>query len=147
MTRLVAALVLAWAPSLGAQSRAARLTERAVETRDIVYFLQQPETHAFDLYHDYTETRVGVGTYLNVVRAGSRVSNPSALILDTGAQLETRTLRGAAISAAGLDIGEPVRPETEVVVALAGRGSGAGRGSRKPSAHHNRGGSFKRTIR
>ncbi len=116
MTRLVAALVLAWAPSLGAQSRAARLTERAVETRDIVYFLQQPETHAFDLYHDYTETRVGVGTYLNVVRAGSRVSNPSALILDTGAQLETRTLRGAAISAAGLDIGEPVRPETEVVV-------------------------------
>src|SRR5580658_9063884 len=31
-----------------------RLAERAHEDRDIVYFLQQPETHAFTLYHDYT---------------------------------------------------------------------------------------------
>ncbi len=116
MTRLVVVLALAGVGTLGAQSRAARLTERATETRDIVYFLQQPETHAFDLYHDYTETRVGVGQYLNVVRPGSRVSNPSAVILDTGVPLETRTLRGAAITGAGLDIGEPVRGETEVVV-------------------------------
>ena len=36
-----------------------RLTERAHQDRDIVYFLQQPETHAFDLYHDYTESRRG----------------------------------------------------------------------------------------
>ncbi|MSR02914.1 MAG: hypothetical protein EXR94_09305 [Gemmatimonadetes bacterium] len=116
MTKLVAVLTVVWMGSLGAQPRAARLTERATETRDIVYFLQQPETHAFDLYHDYTETRVGVDKYLNVVRAGSGVSNPSAVILDTGTPLDTRTLRGAAITAAGLDIGEPVRPTTEVVV-------------------------------
>jgi hypothetical protein len=93
-----------------------RVTERAAETREIVYFLQPPETHAFDLYHDYTETRPGVGRYLNVVRAGSRVSNPSAVLLDTGETLPVRTLRGDAITAERIDIGEPVRPESEVVV-------------------------------
>ncbi len=102
--------------SRGSAALAERLTERAAQTREIVYFLQQPETHSFDLYHDYTETHAGVDKYLNVVRAGSRVSNPSALMLDTGARLETKTLKGAAISGAGLDIGEPVLPETEVVM-------------------------------
>lgn len=95
---------------------ARRLQERARQSREIVYFLQQPETHAFDLYHDYTETREGVDKYLNVVRAGSTVSNPSAVILDTGEKLETRFLKGEAITRAGLDIGETVKPETEVVV-------------------------------
>ena len=61
-----------------------RLDERAHQTREIVYYLQQPETHAFDLYHDYTETRPGVDRYLNVVRAGSTVSKPRAVLLDTG---------------------------------------------------------------
>ena len=103
-------------PAQSAPSRASRLAERARQDREIVYFLQQPETHAFDLYHDYTETRPTVDTYLNVVRAGSTVSRPSARVLDTGADLETRILKGNAITAAGLDIGEPVRPETEVVV-------------------------------
>jgi hypothetical protein len=93
-----------------------RLGERATQTRDIVYFLQQPETHAFDLYHDYTETRAGVDKYLNVVRTGSTVSNTSAIDLDTGAKLETRTLKGDAITAAKLDIGEPVTAQSEVVV-------------------------------
>jgi hypothetical protein len=107
---------LAAQSSPGRDSLATRLTERASETREIVYFLQPPETHAFDLYHDYTETKPGVGQYLNVVRAGSRVSQPSALNLDTGAPLETTTLKGSAITDARLEIGEPVRPETEVVV-------------------------------
>lgn len=81
-----------------------------------MYFLKEPETHAFSLYHDYTETREGVDKYLNVVRRGSAVSNPSARILDTGEALKTETLEGDAIARAGLDIGEPVRPDTEVVV-------------------------------
>lgn len=97
-------------------SLAGRLTERAAETREIVYFLQQPETHAFDLYHDYTETRPTANQYLNVVRAGSRVSNPSAVVLDTGAPLATRILKGAEVTRAGLTIEEPLTPETEVVV-------------------------------
>jgi len=98
------------------QSRAARVTERAVQTRDIVYFLRQPETHAFDLYHDYTETREGANRYLNVVRAGSTVSNPKAYILDTGEPLTTQFLKGAEITRAAIDIGEEVKPETELVV-------------------------------
>ncbi len=99
-----------------ATRRDSRLSERARQDREIVYFLQQPETHAFDLYHDYTEFRPGVDKYLNVVRAGSRVSNPSAYVLDTGEPLTTRTLKGDAITRAAIDIGSPVTPETEVVV-------------------------------
>ena len=111
------AMTLLLAPRASAQqSRAARLTERAIQTRDIVYFLRQPETHAFDLYHDYTETREGANQYLNVVRAGSTVSNPKAYILDTGEQLTTRFLKGAEITRAAIDIGEEVKPETELVV-------------------------------
>jgi hypothetical protein len=91
------------------------VTERAFENREIVYFLKQPETHAFSLYHDYTETRPGVATYLNVVRAGSTVSDPSAIVLDTGEKLTIETLTGDAIARAGLDVGN-VTPETEVVV-------------------------------
>lgn len=71
-----------------------RLTERAHQTREIVYFLQQPETHSFDLYHDYTETRPGIDRYLNVVRAGSTVSKPRAVRLDTGEELRFDVQRG-----------------------------------------------------
>jgi hypothetical protein len=70
-----------------------RLDERAHQSREIVYYLQQPETHAFDLYHDYTETRPGVDRYLNVVRAGSTVSKPRAVLLDTGAELRFEVQR------------------------------------------------------
>ena len=94
----------------------ARLGERAVQSREVVYFLQQPETHAFDLYHDYTEARAGTAHYVNVVRAGSRVSNPSARNLDTGEPLRHEVLKGAAITSAKLDIGEPVTSATEIVV-------------------------------
>jgi hypothetical protein len=97
-------------------SRSSRLSERAHQDREIVYFLQQPETHAFDLYHDYTEARVGVDKYINVVRTGSTVSRPSARILDTGESLPFEIFKGAQITAAKLDIGEAVRPETEIVV-------------------------------
>lgn len=96
-------------------SLANRLDERAHQDREIVYFLQQPETHAFDLYHDYTESRPGTSTYLNVVRAGSTVSNPSALNLDTGEPLKHEVLKGDAITAARLDVAG-VTPQTEVVV-------------------------------
>jgi hypothetical protein len=98
------------------QRRAARLAERAHGDREIVYFLQQPETHAFDLYHDYTESRPGTDKYLNVVRGGSTVSRPSARVLDTGESLRTEILKGAAITRAGIDIGQTIDTATEVVV-------------------------------
>jgi hypothetical protein len=81
-----------------------------------VYFLKEPSTHAFSLYHDYTESREGIDRYLNIVRRGSAVSDPSARILDTGEPLKVETLKGEAIGKAGLDIGETVRPDSEVVV-------------------------------
>jgi hypothetical protein len=99
----------------GQSSVAARLDERAHQNREIVYFLQPPETHAFDLFHDYTESRPGTSSYLNVVRAGSTVSNPRGRNLDTGEPLVTETVSGAAITRAGLDV-KDVTSATEVVV-------------------------------
>jgi hypothetical protein len=99
-----------------APSLRARLSERAFQDREIVYFLQQPDTHAFSLYHDYTESREGTDKYLNVVRPGSTVSKPSARILDTGESLKVDTLKGEAITAEKIDIGEPVTASSEVVV-------------------------------
>jgi hypothetical protein len=96
----------------------AKVDERARQTRDIVYFLKPPETHAFALYHDYTEDRPGVGQYVNVVRTGSEVSDPSARDLDTGAAISARILKGAEIAAAG--VSDPdlrdVGPQTEIVL-------------------------------
>jgi hypothetical protein len=93
-----------------------RLDERAHQDRDIVYFLKQPETHAFSLYHDYTESRPGVNGYANVVRQGSVASHPAAMILDTGQQLEAREMSGAQLSASGINVGEAVAPQAQVVV-------------------------------
>jgi len=91
-------------------------TERAFQDREIVYFLQQPETHSFRLYHDYTETRQGVDRYLNIVRQGSKASDPSASNLDTGAELAVEQLKGSAISDRGIELGQQITAETEVVV-------------------------------
>ena len=93
-----------------------RVSERAFQDREIVYFLKEPMTHSFSLYHDYTETREGTDKYLNVVRAGSTVSDPSAKNLDTGEALKVETLKGDAITKAGIDIGETVTANSEVVV-------------------------------
>ena len=99
----------------GRSSVASRLDERAHQNREIVYYLRQPETGAFDLYHDYTESRPGTSTYLNVVRSGSTVSAPRAVNLDTGEPLAWETLKGDAITRAKLDV-KDVTPLTEVVV-------------------------------
>ena len=102
-------------PTQGSTERA-RLAERARLDRDIVYFLQEPSTNSFSLYHDYTESRPGTDKYINVVRTGSRSSNPSAYILDTGEVLKHETLKGAEITAKQIQIGEAVSPDTEIVV-------------------------------
>ena len=111
-----AATAAAAAPAREVAMNRIRVSERAFQDREIVYFLKDPTTHAFSLYHDYTETREGTDKYLNVVRAGSTVSNPSAKNLDTGEALKVETLKGEAITRAGIDIGEPVAANSEVVV-------------------------------
>jgi hypothetical protein len=85
---------VSWEAPFAGETEKERLSERAHQDRDIVYFLKEPESHAFQLYHDYTETRPGMDKYLNVVRAGSTVSEPSAYVLDTGEKLETQILSG-----------------------------------------------------
>jgi hypothetical protein len=105
-----------WESPFQGETERARLSERAHQDRDIVYFLQQPETHAFSLYHDYTESHEGADKYLNVVREGSTVSDPSAYILDTGEKLTTKMMTGADLAAAKIDAGEPLAPATQVVL-------------------------------
>ena len=103
------------AAAAGASSMTARLGERAYQNREIVYFLQQPETHAFDLYHDYTETRQGVSTYVNIVRAGSAVSKPSARNLDTGDTVPWQIVKGNAVAQASPGASD-ISANTEAVV-------------------------------
>jgi hypothetical protein len=109
-----------WAGSSDApSSQAEKLQERAHQNRDIVYFLQPPETHAFALYHDYTESRPGTARYVNVVRDGSHVSTPSGRNLDTGAPLRIQVIRGADIEKAGFDKDDrpaKITADSEVVV-------------------------------
>ena len=81
-----------------------------------MYFLKEPETHAFSLYHDYTETREGVDKYVNVVRAGSTVSEPSAKVLDTGEVLKTEITSGRELAQRKVQLDEPVDADTKVVV-------------------------------
>ena len=105
-----------WEAPFEGETEKERLAERAHQDREIVYFLQQPETHAFSLYHDYTESRAGMDKYFNVVRSGSKVSEPSAYILDTGEKLETKLMSGAELAAARVAVGEPVDAAAQVVV-------------------------------
>jgi hypothetical protein len=93
-----------------------RVSERAFQDREIVYFLKEPETHAFSLYHDYTETREGVDKYVNVVRAGSTVSEPSAKVLDTGEVLKTEIMTGRELAQRKVQLDEQVDADTTVVV-------------------------------
>jgi hypothetical protein len=105
-----------WESPFIGETEQERLAERAHQDRVIVYFLQQPETHAFSLYHDYTESRAGVSGYANVVRDGSVASHPAASVLDTGEQLKTLEMSGAELAASKINVGEPVAPTARVVV-------------------------------
>lgn len=92
-----------------------QFNERAFQDRDIVYFLQQPESHSFLLYHDYTESRPGIDRYLNIVRKGSKAKDPSAIILDTGESLKVESLKGTEITQRGITLSSPITPESEVI--------------------------------
>jgi hypothetical protein len=107
---------VSWEAPFSGETEKARLSERAHQDRDIVYFLKEPESHAFRLYHDYTESRPGVDKYVNVVRVGSTVSDPSAYVLDTGEKLETEIMTGEQLALAKIDAGETVSSTGQVVV-------------------------------
>jgi hypothetical protein len=105
-----------WESPFAGPTEEERLAERAHQDRDIVYFLQQPETHAFSLYHDYTETKAGISGYANIVREGSVASHPAANILDTGEILKTLEMTGAELAASKINVGETAPATARVVV-------------------------------
>jgi hypothetical protein len=90
-------------------------TERAYQDREIIYELQAPETHAFRITHDYTVRNAGEKYYFNVVRAGSHVTNPESIDLDTGESLKWETIDGKTARERKLAVGE-VKDDTEIVV-------------------------------
>lgn len=101
-------------------SSSQQIDERAHQDLAIVYSLRDPETHSFDLYHDLTEDRPGMDHHINVVRTGSKASNPAARILDTGEELKPQPIHGAAaIQAAHLDptqLPGDLGPESDIIV-------------------------------
>ena len=100
-------------------------TERAYQDREILYELQAPETHAFRITHDYTVRNLGEKYYFNVVRAGSHVTNPESIDLDTGASLKWETIDGKTARERKLAVGE-VKDDTEIVVTYLANALAAG---------------------
>src|SRR5881392_3082117 len=97
------------------------LNERAYQDREILYELQAPETHAFRITHDYTVRKVGEKYYFNVVRAGSHVTNPESIDLDTGEKLKWEIISGKQARERKLPITEQLADDTEVVVTYLAR--------------------------
>lgn len=92
------------------------LTERAYQDREILYELQAPDTHAFRITHDYTVRKVGEKYYFNVVRAGSHVTNPESLDLDSGDKLKCETITGKQAIERKLPITDTIKDDSEIVV-------------------------------
>ncbi len=102
------------------------LTERAYQDREILYELQSPDSHSFRITHDYTVRKTGEKYYFNVVRAGSHVTDPESIDLDTGEKLKWEIINGKQATERKLPIGEPVKDDTEIVVTYLARPLSAG---------------------
>ena len=109
-----------------AQTQNPSISERAYQDREILYELQSPESHAFRIAHDYTVRKVGEQYYFNVVRAGSHVSDPESIDLDTGKNLKWEIISGKQATERKLPIGETVKDDTEIVVTHLARPLAAG---------------------
>jgi hypothetical protein len=114
-----AAVVSQFAGTTAAQQDAP-LAERAYQDREILYELQDPQSHAFRITHDYTERKEGASHYFNLVRAGSHVSDPESIDLDTGENLKYETLSGKQVKERKLPLTE-VKDDAEVVVTYLAR--------------------------
>ena len=91
------------------------VTERAYQDREILYELLAPETHAFRITHDYTARKAGEQYYFNVVRAGSHVTDPESIDLDSGAKLKWEVLTGKQVRERKLPLSN-VEDDSEVVI-------------------------------
>jgi hypothetical protein len=91
------------------------VTERASQDREILYEMLAPETHAFRITHDYTARKAGEQYYFNVVRAGSHVTDPESIDLDSGARLKWEVLTGKQVKERKLPLSN-VEDDSEVVI-------------------------------
>jgi hypothetical protein len=96
------------------------LSERAYQDREIIYELQSPGSHAFRITHDYTARKPGEQYYFNVVRAGSHVSDPESIDLDTGENLKFETISGKQARERKLPV-EDIKDDSEIVVTYLAR--------------------------
>ena len=104
-------------------------TERAHQDREILYELLDPETNAFRITHDFTETRAGRAHYFNVVRAGSHVSEPGSIDLDSGNPLKYEVMTGKQAKARKIPLDEG-NDDSEVVVTFFDKPLAAGNSMR-----------------
>jgi len=102
------------------------LSERAYQDREILYELQGPESHAFRITHDYTVRKPGEKYYFNVVRAGSHVTNPESIDLDTVEKLKFEIISGKQAKDRKLPITDQFTDESEIVVTYLARELAAG---------------------
>jgi hypothetical protein len=100
--------------------------ERAYQDREILYELLEPESHAFRISHDYTVRKVGEQYYFNVVRAGSHVSGPDSLDLDSGEKLKWEVINGKQAVERKLPITDQIKDDSEIVVTHLARPLAAG---------------------
>jgi hypothetical protein len=120
---IIASLVFLHSGHATGQSQ--NITERGYQDREILYELQPPETHAFRITHDYTVRNVGEKYYFNVVRAGSHVTDPESIDLDSGESLKWEVIDGKKAKDRKLAVGE-VKDDTEIVVTHLARPLAAG---------------------
>src|SRR5438552_14702233 len=126
ITSTLVALCCALAVLSTAQNPQPNLSERAYQDREILYELQTPESHAFRITHDYTVRKVGERFYFNLVRAGSHVSDPESIDLDTGEKLKWEIISGKQAAERKLPIGEAIKDDTEIVATYLARPLAAG---------------------
>ena len=107
--------------SISAQNPQPNLSERAYQDREILYELKSPESHAFRITHDYTVRKVGEKYYFNVVRAGSHVTNPESIDLDTGEKLKWEIISGKKATERKLPITDSIKDDSEIVVTYLAR--------------------------
>ena len=124
-TCMISGVLLLGSPSERILGQSPTFNERAYQDREILYELQAPETHAFRITHDYTVRNVGEKYYFNVVRAGSHVTDPESVDLDSGESLKWETIDGKKARERKLAVGE-VKDDTEIVVTYLARPLAAG---------------------
>lgn len=88
---------------------------RAEQDREISYWLLDPGTHQFHIWHDFTVTRPSQKSVHSFVRKGSVVSPDAKMIdLDTGKELVTHPVPGKEVNALGY-YPTPVEPDSVAV--------------------------------